>query len=155
MFCKKCGKKIENVDMFCPKCGTPTNEAEVPAQGSVQPAYYPNPYGQYEKPKTPGNGLSIAGMVLGIVGLVYALITLLAIMDKDFEFKILEYRGEVIPFAIGVIFIQSALSCTGLPLSISGMTKKISGKNVAGLILNSITIILSIVYFIYIVANYN
>ena len=153
MFCKKCGKKVDEADTFCPRCGTPTNDTVAPVQGP--PMYYQNQYGGYAAPKVPGNGASIAGMVLGIIGLVYALITMMALMSPDFEVEILEYRGRVIPFAVGVILIQTTLSCTGLPLSISGMRKRTNGKNVSGLILNSITIVLSIAFFIYIVANYN
>ena len=92
MFCKKCGKKVDEADTFCPKCGTPINDAIAPAQGPVQPMYYQNQYGGYPAPKVPGNGSSIAGMVLGIIGLVYALITLMALMSPDFEIDILEKK---------------------------------------------------------------
>lgn len=55
MFCKRCGKEIENDVAFCEHCGCPTAEsADVPAAPAKQPA----------------DGLGIASMVLGIISLV-------------------------------------------------------------------------------------
>ena len=64
-FCPRCGAEITGVQQFCGKCGAPL-QAEVPA--------YQQPYGQPvapAKPKTPALGLSIPGMILGILSLVF------------------------------------------------------------------------------------
>lgn len=50
MFCNKCGANIADGSSFCPSCG---------AQ-----------FGNAAAPKTPGLGLAIASMVLGIISLL-------------------------------------------------------------------------------------
>lgn len=70
-FCSKCGAAQNEGTTFCANCGTRLDQ---PAQ---QP--YNQPYQQfypqqvvYVKPKVPGKGFGISGMVLGIVGLFYS-----------------------------------------------------------------------------------
>lgn len=64
-YCSNCGNKInENADV-CLKCGILINN-----QQSVF----------ISKPTVPGKGLSIAGMVLGIISAFWALISFLTII---------------------------------------------------------------------------
>lgn len=77
MFCEKCGTEVAEGINVCPNCGTLVEE---PAQPNVpQPAYSapaqpyePQPVNgaPAEKPATPGKGLAIAGMILGIISLL-------------------------------------------------------------------------------------
>lgn len=155
MFCKNCGKELEKGSEFCSKCGTQVNglkEQDINYQ-SYPPQYYQQ-YNQYNAVKVPGNGLSIAGMVLGIIALAYALITLMAVCDYDYLAISIYAARNVSAYALGVVLIQSILALTGLPLSISGMLKRKSAKNITGIILNTITIIMSIIMFIYIIVTF-
>ena len=61
MYCFKCGTKLEDGTSVCPAC----NQVQPLAQNA--PLQY-----VFVKPKAPGKGCGIAGMVLGIVGLVYS-----------------------------------------------------------------------------------
>ena len=176
MFCKKCGNEIEKGDGFCSKCGTPTKaerkEKTERAERSYQPEeetyYNPGPvyqnqgpmyqpqYVMYKKPKEAGHGLSVAGMVLGIIGFVFGIIYMAMMFDKTFvaEFVWEHKVGSEVELALIFTIIPMILSLTGLPLSIAGMVKKVTPKNVCGLILNSLTILVSIFIFIYIIVTY-
>ena len=168
MFCTNCGSKIEKKDSFCPNCGTPTKEKKVEKEVkneendmiytqpvNMQQGYaYPPQYVIYAKPKIPGNGSSIAGMVLGIIAAVYGFAALVSPFSDDFKETISEYEPHVTAFAFGIALIPFVLSVTGLPLSISGFLKQKNGKNVSGIILNSIALVLAITAFILVVTMY-
>lgn len=61
-FCSKCGTQVADDVAFCPSCGTATAQQTQPQ--TQQPVY-----GDAQT-KRPGRGLAIAGMILGIIGLV-------------------------------------------------------------------------------------
>ena len=70
MFCPKCGAANNDGVRFCSACG---NELAAPQQAPVQQApvqqapVQPMPGAPMPTPATPGKGLAIASMVLGIV----------------------------------------------------------------------------------------
>lgn len=71
MFCSKCGVQNEEGLNFCANCGAPLNAAPAAPAAPVapqQPVYQQPVYQQ--APVIPGKGMGIAGMVLGIIGLV-------------------------------------------------------------------------------------
>ena len=144
MYCSNCGNKLSQGEAFCTKCGSPTGNNVV----NNQPVYY---YNQ----KVPGNGLSIAGMVLGIVGIVFALLYLLSFTAESYVIEYGLNRRFVVAYAFGIVLIPLSLSATGLPLSICGMLKNKNGKNVSGIILNSITLLIQFILFLYIIINYS
>ena len=144
MYCSNCGNKIEKGSSFCTKCGSAIGNVAM----NNQPAYY---YG----PKVPGNGLSIAGMVLGIVGLSFALLYLLGVASESYILEKVMSRRYVVAYAFGVVLVPLALSATGLPLSICGLLKNKNGKNISGIILNSITLLIQFILFIYIVVTFS
>ena len=102
--------------------------------------------------KKPGNGLSIAGMVLGIIAAVYSFSEIMVAITTEYtvrgRYGRIYYRDDLVAFAIGLTLFQTILALIGLPLSISGMNKCKSGKNVAGVILNTITLVISVILFI-------
>ena len=94
-------------------------------------------------------------MILGIIALSFAFLYLIALTTDDFKKDMITYSGQIPYYALGVILIPTTLSATGLPLSICGMVKGKNGKNITGIILNSITLIMQVFVFIYIVTNYS
>ena len=145
MFCNQCGTKVPANSSFCQNCGSPCSNGKV-----VQPNMQQSGYVSYKKP---GNGLSIAGMVLGIIAISYAFLTIIALSSNEFKTDMIIYSNNHVAYGFGMILIQSVLSLVGLPLSISGMIKCKSGKNITGIILTSLTLVISIFIFMY-VANY-
>ena len=67
-FCVNCGNPVNEGAAFCGVCGASVNAS---AANVVQPVYV-------VKPQTPGRGLGIASMVLGIIGIVYSFSCLMA-----------------------------------------------------------------------------
>ena len=115
-FCSNCGKELKEKDSFCSNCGASTN-------GIL---------------KNQGKGISIAGMVLGIIACTWALLELCSLDGIKIEmFKLhLTYSktiASVIGFAIGYTLIM--IPIIGLPLSISGLKKQKTSINKAGIIL--------------------
>lgn len=68
-FCANCGATLADDAAFCAACGT---QSGAPAQQTQQPTYQ-QPV-TYAKPKIPGRGFGISALVLGIIGLVFAII---------------------------------------------------------------------------------
>lgn len=64
-FCPKCGTQLREGAAFCDVCGTPLSAGNGACNTNTN--YY-----IYQKPKVPGKGFGIAGMVLGIIGVVYS-----------------------------------------------------------------------------------
>ena len=79
MFCKFCGKQIEDNSLFCPYCGVSLGENSQAdnrteyVQQYVQPQYNPRPYDQ--QPVDSGSfGWAVLGFFFPIVGLVLYLV---------------------------------------------------------------------------------
>lgn len=106
--------------------------------------------------KVPGNGLSIAGMVLGILGSVWTLLELISLGSIKGALHQFSgntyYNAAIIGFSIGYTLFALIPSLIGLPLSIAGFTKYKSGKNITGLILNLLSLIASIIIIFYIIS---
>lgn len=71
LICSTCGWSVDSGSPFCRNCGAPSKNFSV--------HHFPELYGMPPivpcgKPKIPGRGFGITSMVLGIIGLVYALI---------------------------------------------------------------------------------
>lgn len=71
-FCANCGNSLAEGTAFCPKCGV--------ACGGIQPQNVVYQQVVYVKEKIPGRGFGITSLVLGIVGLVYAVILFFSMM---------------------------------------------------------------------------
>ena len=149
-FCSNCGNEInENADI-CLKCGVlvkKTNTNYAIPNNSVSNSYV--------KGKVPGKGISIAGMVLGIIAIGWAFISLLSIgsiesslvSNYSFYYDITSY---VVGFAFGYTLFSFIPSIIGLILSIVGLRKSKSGINITGLLLNIIALVIALIEFIYI-----
>lgn len=153
-FCANCGSEVNENAAFCLNCGAALNNSnDIPnnyvSNQNTQPNY------TYSKPKVPGKGLSIAGMVLGIIALVAVLLSLLSVGDIEITLKSsLQYYTStssfVIGFAIGYTLFSLIPSIVGVILSGVGFKKSKNGLNITGLILNGIALVIALIIFIYI-----
>ena len=116
MYCYNCGKKIGDNAVVCVNCGVSTINVLT---------------------KKKGKGKSIAGFVLGLVGIFYsfcAFVSSLAFfLDGETNF------AATITFA----FFVYGISITGLCLSLAARKMEKNSFNKAGFILNTIASILS------------
>lgn len=140
-YCSNCGNELkENADV-CLGCGRLINK-----ENNIQQY---NNYNYY-KPKVPGKGMSIAGMVLGIVAVVWAFMSLLSIENAEYSLSYYYNVSEIIGFIIGYTLFSLSPSIVGLCLSINGYKKNKNALNIAGLILNIITLAIVIIEIVYI-----
>lgn len=65
MFCKYCGAQINDNSAFCKKCGRPMTAAQDISNGLQNSPIYT------QSPKERFKGLAIAGLVLGIIGVLF------------------------------------------------------------------------------------
>ena len=144
-FCSNCGSELkENADV-CLNCGR-----MIKKDNNLNQLY--NNYTQvdYYKPKSIGKGFSIAGMVLGIVAILWAFKSLLSIEEVEDSISYYYYFSEIIGFIVGYTIFSLAPSIVGLCLSINGYRKQKNGLNITGIILNIITLAIVIIEIVYI-----
>lgn len=160
-FCRNCGNEVnENADI-CLKCGVLINKKN---NDNISSNVNPYPYncGQpnnnqmgYGQNKVPGKGVSIAGMVLGIVAALWTICELLSLPAINFVSYWYRYGiAQVISFAVGYTLFALIPSIIGLCLSTSGFRKSKNGFNISGLLLNIISLLIAVIIFIYILYLY-
>ena len=126
-FCTNCGNELNENASFCVKCGVSTNNITTPIN----------------KPKTPGKGLGITSMILGIIACFESICSL-------FIFVCLLIAGEYfLPYeklAFGFLFLMVpvTLLIVGGSLGLASMSKAKSGMNLTGVILNAVSLVLCI-----------
>ena len=147
--CKYCGKTLKETADVCLNCGKLV-EKEKKEVIKEEPT-------KNVKKKIPGNGKSIAGMVLGIVSSTWVFFEILSLGIVSLVLNELLYYNFYansaiikISFAIGYTLFSLVPSLVGLPLSIVGYNKMKTGKNISGIVLNSIGIGVSLIIYIYI-----
>ena len=124
-FCTNCGEKLnENAD-FCVKCGVATNNVSISAN----------------KPKQPGKGCGIASMVLGIIACFESICSLfifvcLLAAEEYFIFY------EKLFFGVIFLIVPVTLLIIGIALGFNSRGKIKNGINIAGLILNFVSLAL-------------
>lgn len=142
-FCSNCGNKLNEKSNYCDECGLKINSVN------------DNKIKVKEKKKVPGKGLSIAGMVIGIVAALWCSQTLLAFFSLDYIVSTLrDYTSSylIIGFAFGFTLFSFIPSIVGLLLSAFGMKKNKNGFNISGLILNIVSLSISVIEFVYILS---
>lgn len=130
-FCTNCGSKLkENADI-CLNCGIIINK-------------------KYKEKniKIPGRSMSIAGMILGIVAIFMNLCDLTEVISMILKITSFYSYYESFADSIFDVFLFLGVSITGLVLSVVSRRKTQNGFNIAGLILNLISILLTIILFI-------
>lgn len=134
--CPHCNAMADNSDPFCPNCGNRLPQdapAEQPVRTAEPVAQQPVPQ-QPAQPQLTGNGPGTAGMVLGIIALVFML---------PFYLGFAAASLTLIGLGTVMAVIALVLSMPGLGLSIGGVCRRSrpKGKAVAGLIMNGIVIL--------------
>lgn len=101
MFCKNCGKEIDDNAVVCPNCGVATDKL----QEKTAPA-------QSQK-----NGIAIAGFVLSLVGtgLIGLILSIVGLVNS----KKPEYNGDGKGFAIAGIVISCVCLVAYIILGVS------------------------------------
>ena len=94
MFCKNCGKQIDDNSVVCPYCG-----AETKSQATAQQPQYQQPYQQQYTEKR-SNSYAIAGFVLAfffaLLGLIFSIIGLRKVDECGGSGKGLAIAGIVL-----------------------------------------------------------
>ncbi len=167
MFCPNCGSQIDDNSKFCASCGATVVEepAPQPEPQAQQPQYQQPQYQQpqyqqpqYQQPQrqqpqymyvkkrpVPGRGLGIAGMVLGIISLVYAFAGFVAAIDIA-EYSRFERRFEAL---LPVFLLTLILSVLGVSLAGAGKSKGYrTGISSAGVVTSVISLSLMLISFI-------
>jgi len=125
VFCSSCGNPIPAGSAFCGKCGAPVNRAGGNGTTII-----------YTREKVPGRGFGISGMILGIIGLVYA-VAFLGMVNEfselfdiiDLDIPLVAYFVYAVMPALGVIFgycahkrgYRCGISTSGIVLGIIGL----------------------------------
>ena len=137
VFCPNCGAEVDPNAVVCVKCGVALKKTDTT---SNQPAK---------------SGAATASMVLGIIAIVFAVITFFiaggisVAKEKSLGLSLYAntYQSEMIATAIGVVFLPGILSIIGFILALASRGKVKNSANSAGLALNIITIILCVIQF--------
>ena len=121
MFCKKCGKEIENETTFCPNCGTKLITEEISTKSDSR------------------DGEAIAGFVLGLVSLVFWVTLIIPILGIYFSNKgkksskasyakagkVLSILSLVLPIIVAIIWFLVII----IPVITTTVTVKVASKN--------------------------
>lgn len=140
--CSNCGKTFASAINFCDNCGSSVVAQEAPVQAIPTQPVQPQYSVPYTVPQTAGSrGKNIAGMVLGIIGMVTALlgflITMIVFPEAIDSRRVAE---EVFPIPMVFFFLSCPLSIVGLALS----NRKACG--VVGTIFSGILFMLFIIF---------
>ena len=130
-FCRNCGKELKVNADICLNCGVLINK-NLPIK----------------KSKKPGKGMSIAGMILGIIGLFMNFCDLTEVISMILKISSFYNYYESFADAIFDVFLFLGISITGVVLSAISRIKIKNGFNMSGLILNSISILLTLILLI-------
>lgn len=127
MHCPECGKEISDQAVSCPNCGYPLK---------------PDTTLVVVRKKLPGRGFGIAGLVLGILGVVYSTVFLLSMLSGSIQ-KAMLY-SFISPLAMVAVLGALAL--------IFGIVARVQGhkmtKSNAAIVMGSITIASCIASFL-------
>ena len=132
-FCNSCGSAMEDGAVFCANCGArqgtqPAQSVQMGAQTVVM-----------VKPKIPGRGFGISSMVLAIIGLVYALST---VMSADTLEMLARLADEAAAGALIAILLYSSLSIMGVAFGCAARKRGyINGISTSGLVMGIIGLI--------------
>lgn len=143
-YCSNCGKKLkENADI-CLNCGRLIEKKE-----EIIPKI---------KVKVPRKGISITGMILGIIAIIWSAIEVISLgsIIEYIELNNFYFDTEIklMAYVFGYTLFSFIPSLIGFILSSFGFMKHKSGFNITGLVLNSISLMVSILITVYFIFMY-
>lgn len=150
-YCSNCGEQIDEKAVICVKCGVPVSESNINVPSYNTPSY--------TEVKT-GNGAATASLVLGILGVIASVITLVISIGiasyyaNSWERSLYSlysntYDSEKVAMAFLVTAVPGILSLIGFPL---GLFCRKGGSKVAGIVLNTIALAICIIQVIIIMS---
>ena len=130
MYCSTCGKGLEvERAQFCPSCGTKQVSSAAPSSPTAPPAakfeYIPT-----QPPNRAGNAFGTAGLVIGLIALIFGL------YDYGLVAGTYDY---FVPEEIAILLATGAL---GLVLSSIGVSRK-SSTGTWGLVISCLSLFLT------------
>ena len=130
MYCSNCGNKIDDDTIFCPRCGNKNIDLNYN-------------YNYFVNQNSSINGLSITGMILGIIAVAFSIILLILLTNDKYLHD--RYLGLLFTFGLlsGIFFL------VGLILSIIGIVKRVNPIGIIGIIVSIVSIIIDIGIVIY------
>lgn len=136
-YCMNCGHPVEENADVCLNCGVLIHKENVSNNSKI---------------KVPGQGMGIASMILGIIAAMWTLITLLAVGNLDLTSS-LGYDHtmvEAVAYAIGFTLFSLTPSILGLVFGTISSKQRKSVFNLSGIILNSISLFITLIVFTYV-----
>ncbi len=139
--CIKCGEKLSDEIIFCTNCGY---RVEVFNNNIKQNKTSP---------------LSIIGLIIGVMISVFTYTIIININSSIFELQkiLLDYPesssrvGAIIGFLVGYTIFTFIPGIVGMILSIIGLLKKKEALPIFGIVINALSVIISIGVSIYII----
>jgi len=129
-FCQGCGTPIQQTDAVCPNCGM-ANANQMQGTPSDKPVIVniQQPVGATAVPAPPGNDMSIASLVLGIVALVGSV----TICGSVFAIPV-----ALVGLVLGIIG-KKKLQTVGMPF----------GKATAGIVMSIISLVIAAIVIVF------
>ena len=147
-YCSNCGSEIDEKAVICVKCGVPVNNNMNTVQN----------YNQTPAEPKQGHGAATASLILGILGLIAGIITLLITLGIFFYYKenVSSYYSYTtvdttrkLILCLLLSAVPGILSLIGFPL---GCFCKKGGPKIAGIILNVLTLVICVIQVILIMS---
>ena len=147
-YCSNCGSEIDEKAVICVKCGVPVNNNMNTVQN----------YNQAPAEPKQGHGAATASLILGILGLIAGIITLLITLGIFFYYKenVSSYYSYTtvdttrkLILCLLLSAVPGILSLIGFPL---GCFCKKGGPKIAGIILNVLTLVICVIQVILIMS---
>ncbi len=153
-YCTNCGEELEQDAEFCTKCGTAVSKQDSVQQDSIQ---------EVSEENSKKSGLGTASMILGIIAIVVGVITfflavaMVIYANSSVSWNLYSsfssrYTSELLSGALAMDAFPAILSIPGLIFGIISRTKVKNGSNMAGIVLNAITIGICIIQTIVIMS---
>ena len=144
MFCPKCGFKNKEEAKFCVSCGNKLDGKDL--EKVVERVVTVSPTKNYK-------GIDVASMVLGIIGVMWALLILVASTELSIPSYYYYSGAYIFGYILSVVLFQMIFGILSLIFALVGKKANSNGFNTAGLWLSIVTFILTILAVVIVLCN--